>query len=362
MTSAHPDPQQPSSLTAAVDQVNRLAETVTQRGPGSVFIAAGLIIVLLALLLDGFAKDHVIALMFGPFGGVIALLGVALIVFPQRGFFPPPPAPERKESKSAKETWERQVGLRKELEQAAKRLLHVDYEKRNLVITLDVVKVHDDEAVVRLTSDYEVSVIRPDPISFLYRAWFEVSRRATHPEVGGMLTIWRDDGAERRPIDAKLLERTSPNCRGRLYECEERINGGERRKFKWECEYEIDLPYSEFWSTSHPTRSISVVVKTHGYELDVVLHPYRDPTLAGKKEAMPVMDHGGTELHCSGLFLPFNGVFVSIVRQTDRRRMTPAPTGEMAAAGGAAESPAGLTWSKQELNEPRGELPLDGGI
>jgi hypothetical protein len=302
------------NLQGVIGAVQRLARTMVGRdGIPRVLVAGGIVIAILVLLvIDRFSTDHIPLYLGLAFSGILIITGC--VAWVAKSFereeledetgLPPRNGPDR--------IAEEVLLFKRQLDEAALTLVQIPFEKRNLRISLSILTVHEDVARVQLQSSYDVAAIFKDPVDFLYRAHFELSRRTSQQQPSATLRVYHNGQVATDTIRGSDFVSISSHKRDRYFQRMYRIGPGDTYRFEWECEYDIDLPYADFWSTTHTTRTFSVRVEKGPHNLEVVLQPYRDPRL-GSGQPVP---EGTTHLVCDGLFLPYNGVLVSISKRS----------------------------------------------
>src|SRR5262249_15378493 len=85
-----------------------------------------------------------------------------------------------------------------------------------------------------------------------------------------------------------------------------------RYRFEWQTEeYELDLPYREFWATAHPVLGMTIEIHNRGSEQFAARADcYRldsDP-----KKFVRRIDGGKQIYEALGPFLPYQGMFVRV--------------------------------------------------
>jgi hypothetical protein len=186
--------------------------------------------------------------------------------------------------------------------------------KTNLYSRIEFLGYADESRKVvraRTRVQYYIENIVHEQADFDFIAQIDVSRHSEEVVHGTL--IMRDElGRQVAEENKFVMTRTGHKGLQRVYRTSMSIPGEASYSFVWLTEeYELDLPYVEFWSTAHPILGMKIEIEAGKCPgLIASAEPYR-PTYAS---AQFRQDLQGTRFTFEedGVFLPYQGMFLRV--------------------------------------------------
>jgi len=197
-----------------------------------------------------------------------------------------------------------------------KTIVEARWVKSDLHFTLSFTEVEGDplRAKASLVASFRIINITDNSVSFPFFTEVEVSPSAPatlsgHLSVRNTVSrdLIQDLDIKLHQVDHLAIRRYQPTARTVLTPRSEYL-------FEWTInEWEVLLPYSEYWTSAHPVLNIQVEIKCHDPDLRSSAIVYRPPEQG--TNGAPIGGGSASTWTANGVFLPYQGIFVKVFRR-----------------------------------------------